>query len=100
MANRYQNIPTKQTNEGKRVTTSTTYPDIKTKVGDIYIITKVSDRLDSIADEFYNDPTLWWILAKANNLGKGTLVVPPGTQLVIPNSPSTITNQLDIINNR
>ena len=27
---------------------------------------------------------MWWILAEANELGKGTFAVPPGIQLRIP----------------
>lgn len=42
------------------------------------------DRLDRIALDFYQDATLWWVIAAANNLGKGTLIVPVNTRLVIP----------------
>lgn len=27
---------------------------------------KVGDRLDTIAQEFYGDPRLWWVIAEAN----------------------------------
>ena len=42
------------------------------------------DRLDNLAFQFYGDPRHWQILAIANNLGKGTLVVEPNLQLRIP----------------
>ena len=64
---------------------TTIYPHIPASEDDIYIITRDSDRLDLLAGQYYEDVTLWWVIATANNLGKGTLVVPPGLQLRIPN---------------
>ena len=60
------------------------FPYIERKATDIYIISRPGDRLDSLAFEFYKDVTLWWILAQANNCGKGTLAIPGGKQLRIP----------------
>jgi hypothetical protein len=51
---------------------------------DIYIISNSTDRLDLLANTYYQDPTMWWIIAKVNNIGKGTLNVAPGIQLRIP----------------
>jgi hypothetical protein len=51
---------------------------------DRYIISREGDRLDLLATEFYNDPRWWWIIAEANNLGKGSYIVPPGIQIRIP----------------
>jgi nucleoid-associated protein YgaU len=42
------------------------------------------ERLDKLALDFYNDGSLWWVIAAANGLGKGTLVVQPNTRLRIP----------------
>ena len=50
------------------------------------------DRLDNLAFEFYGDPRHWIILAIANNLGKGTLIVPPNLQLRIP--PQSVISSL------
>jgi hypothetical protein len=43
------------------------------------------DRLDTISNRFYKTPNNWWILAKANNLANGSMAVPIGTRLFIPN---------------
>ena len=51
---------------------------------DRFIFTIEGDRLDTLSHDFYGDPRHWVILANANNLGKGTLSVPAGTQLRIP----------------
>ena len=48
------------------------------------IRTTTLDRLDKIAYDFYQDATLWWVIAAANGIGKGTLVVPVNTRLIIP----------------
>jgi nucleoid-associated protein YgaU len=61
------------------------YPNIPLSESDVYVITTVGDRLDSLAYSYYNDPTLWWIISAANNnITKGALYPEPGTQLRIP----------------
>ena len=54
------------------------------KSSDIYIQTFGTERLDKLALTFYEDASLWWIIAAANGLGKGTLIVPSGLSLRIP----------------
>ena len=63
---------------------STLYPKILPDDSDVYIITNIGDRLDLLANKYYNDVNLWWLIAQANQIGKGTLNVVPGTQLRIP----------------
>ena len=77
--NRYQSTKSKM----DRYET-TRYPGFPKLPTDLYIISREQDRLDSLANEFYEDPRYWWVIAKANNLGKGTLDVPMGIQLRIP----------------
>jgi len=60
------------------------YPNIERKTSDIFIVTKLSDRLDLIATDQYGDPRYWVIIAKANLLHAGTIRVPPGIRLRIP----------------
>ena len=52
---------------------------------DIYIQITSPDRLDILADKLYNDQSLWYIIAQANGLGKGSYHVPAGSVLRIPN---------------
>jgi len=56
---------------------------------DIYVISQQGDRLDLLANQFYSDPTLWWYIARANNLKFMTLE--PGISLRIPSSTSYAT---------
>jgi hypothetical protein len=47
------------------------------------ITTSGIQRLDILAGIYYNDSSLWWVLAAASNIGWG-LQVPPGTLIKIP----------------
>ena len=84
MENRYQNIKILKTEEGKRYRKTIEYPKMVKTVDDKYIIGMQGDRLDNLAHKYYGDARLWWILARANYLGKGDLSVPIGKQLRIP----------------
>ena len=62
---------------------STMYPDFSTK-NDTMIVSQEGDRLDLLAKEFYGDTVFWFVIARANNLGKGSLVIPPGRIIRVP----------------
>ena len=81
---RYSNIPTLSKN-GKPYYGHVIYPNIPLAETDVYIITTVGDRLDSLAYSYYGDSTLWWVIAMANNnVTRGALYPAPGIQLRIP----------------
>ncbi len=61
---------------------TTVYSSIPERDNDVFVITQEGDRLDILAHQFYGDVTLWWYIAKANNLSFMTL--PIGTSLRIP----------------
>jgi hypothetical protein len=61
---------------------TTIYSNIPPSDSDIYVITQMGDRLDHLAYQFYGDVSLWWYIAKANNLK--FMTVPTGTSLRIP----------------
>ena len=52
-------------------------------------MSKVGDRIDSLAYKFYGDVTLWWIIAKANGI-KGKTALEPGIPLRIPGNITSI----------
>jgi len=89
MMQRYKNI---QTNN--LIYKSVSYPNIDKLNSDTYIISNNETRLDLLAYHYYNDSTLYWIIAICNNI-KGTIFVTPGTQLCIPNK-----NRINIIISR
>jgi hypothetical protein len=76
-----------QTNSEKLRQQTTILPNV-VGVSDTYIQTITIERLDTLADRFYGDATLWWVIAAANGIGKGTLRVPRGVKLRIPNITS------------
>ena len=88
--NRYENIPTKTNDNGKRVTRSVLYPPIPRQLSDIYLITTPGDRLDLLSYKYYGSVGYWWIIAEANGIGKGSLTIPPGLQLRVPTQVNEI----------
>lgn len=62
---------------------SVMYPDFAQKE-DTKILSQEGDRLDLLAKEFYGDETFWFAIARANNLGKGSMNVPAGMIIRIP----------------
>lgn len=93
MATRYENTNI-TTKDGKRVFETTIYAPIEAKEDDIYILSQNGDRLDLLAKRFYNDVTKWWVIAQANNIGKGTLDIEPGLQIRIPADLNAVQNDL------
>jgi hypothetical protein len=59
-------------------------PNIPVSPADTYIQTTSADRLDKLANTFYGNANLWWIIAVSNGLGKGSLYVPANTRIRIP----------------
>jgi hypothetical protein len=81
---RYDNIPNKLSENKKRVTRSVIYPPIPRKQSDIYVRTAVGDRVEMLAFKYYGDVSMWWLIAEANAVGKGSFAIAPGTLLRIP----------------
>jgi nucleoid-associated protein YgaU len=77
---------------------STIYPKVKPNNNDLYIISEQGDRLDLLANKYYGDTTLWWVIATANNINDATFYVEAGIQLRIPSDTNTILNDLQKIN--
>jgi nucleoid-associated protein YgaU len=83
--NRYNNPTVLSTPQNKPYWKGKQYPNIPLSEFDVYVITTVGDRLDLLAYQFYNDSTLWWVIAMANNnITKGLMFPEPGTQLRVP----------------
>ena len=71
------------------------YPNIPLSVNDIYAVTVEGDRLDLIANQFYNDVDLWWIITTANPdiIRRDSFNLKPGLQIRIPD-PNRVNNIL------
>jgi hypothetical protein len=81
---RYNNSPIKKTIDGKEVYRATILPNIARTSIDITIATETGDRLDTLANDFYGDSTLWWVIAAANNIHTAPIGFKDGTILRIP----------------
>jgi hypothetical protein len=52
-----------------------------------------------LAQQYYNDSSLWWIISIANdNLNQNSLTPPVGSQVRIPSNPSPILAEFESIN--
>tara|TARA_Y100000589_G_C26769094_1_gene473049 strand:+ start:83 stop:373 length:291 start_codon:yes stop_codon:yes gene_type:complete len=94
MASRYDSNEEKKLKDGRIVYRSKIYPNIPKKDTDIFIVTQGGDRLDTIAYQFYNDSSLWWIIATANNIHGADFAVDDGTILRVPQDPIDILNKV------
>jgi hypothetical protein len=81
---RYTNSKQKKSITGKPVFRPKLYPNIPRRDDDIFVATQTGDRLDLLANKYYNDPSLWWIIASANNIHNAPLGIEDGTILRIP----------------
>ena len=92
MASRYSNNGSRKTFDGITVYRAKIYPDIPVSNYDLYVMSESGDRLDSLANQYYRDPTLWWIIASANNIHTAPIGFKDGTILRIP------VNYQDVVN--
>ena len=61
---------------------TTIYEKVNEKNTDSYFIAQEGDRCDNLANRFYNDSSLWWFIARVNDLTANN--IPAGTSLRIP----------------
>ncbi len=99
--NRYQNIEILTDSVIKpkvRFYATVRYPEIPLSENDIYVLTVVGDRLDLLANQYYNDSTLYWIIGRANNqLSQNSIYLPEGAQIRIPTNIGTIISNFNIL---
>jgi hypothetical protein len=87
--NRYQSISTTTNSQGIKYYKNSKYPEIPLSVNDIYVISVDGDRFDTLANDYYGDPSLWWIISIDNsNLPQNSLYLPLESQIRIPINPS------------
>jgi len=84
--NRYQYIGSTTDPDSKvKYYKNSKYPDVPVSPNDIYVVTVFGDRLDLLAQQYYSDSSLWWIISIANTfLEQDSIFIPTGTQIRIP----------------
>lgn len=96
---RYTKIPVTTTSKGKRFKETVKYPDIPLSFNDIYAYTDEGDRFDILAQNFYGDPSLWWVISIANpQFDQGSMFPPLGVQIRIPTDIGAILFQYNKLN--
>ena len=97
--NRYQNIPKTKIN-GKLVYRTSRYPEVPLSINDVYVYTTQGDRFDTLAQQYYSDSSLWWVISIANTdkVNQSTIVIPEGLQIRIPSTYANIIQDFNIIN--
>jgi hypothetical protein len=106
--NRYQNIRITIA-DNKPSYQTTKYPEIPLSDSDIYVYATQGDRFDILANQYYDDQSLWWIISIANTAVAGTslpsdlpqdsLVIPEGKQIRIPANYAEVLNSFKVLNN-
>ena len=81
---RYDTAKIRKDKNGTRYYKPTVVPNVPIKDSDIFVYPVYGDRFDTMAQRYYNDSTLWWIIAKANELSKGQISADPLKKLRIP----------------
>lgn len=83
----------------KRFYRTVKYPEIPLSVSDIYVITQKGDRYDLLANQYYNDKSLWWVISIANpSITQNTLYPPQGVQIRIPTNITSVINSYNRLN--
>jgi phage tail protein X len=97
--NRYQNIP-KTKIDKKLVYVTSRYPEVPITSDDIYVYSVQGDRFDVLAQQYYKNSSLWWVISIANTdqLPQNSLVIPEGLQIRIPAFYAGIISAFNIIN--
>lgn len=96
---RYNNSNILKTKQGKRYYSTTKYPDIPLSLEDIYVYTTQGDRFDILAQQYYQDSSLWWIISSSNSeLPQNSYYIPEGTQIRIPQNITQVLSLFDSLN--
>jgi len=97
--NRYQPKTIIKTDKKPNYQT-TRYPEVPLSDEDFYVYTSQGDRFDILANQYYDDQSLWWIISIANtDLKQNSLFIPVGTQLRIPTNLTSILDSYFNLNN-
>ena len=96
---RYINIKNRKTLGGKNYKSTTKYPDIPLSFDDVYVYTDMGDRFDILAQQYYGNPSYWWVISTANeSLNQSSLYIKPGLQIRIPSQLGAVLSQFNALN--
>ena len=91
---RYKNSVVSKDKNGKRYFRSEIIWGIPLRDTDRFVFPLDGDRFDTLAQRFYGDSNLWWIIAKANNINDGSIGLKPEKRIRIPVEIQSILDSL------
>ena len=97
MANRYNTSKILRDENGTRYLNRVEYPSIPIRDDDIFIRGVFGETFMNIANRFYQDKDLWWIISRANNQSDSIYTV-PGKEYRIPQNINLILQELEQLN--
>ena len=91
---RYRKEKILKDSNGIRYYKPTIIQNIPLQDTDRFIFPFDGDRLDIIAQRYYGDSSLWWIIAKANEISDGQIGLDPEKMIRVPIDIENILNKL------
>ena len=86
---------------GVRMSMGNKYPQVPLTQEDTYVYASEGDRFDTLAQQYYGDSTMWWIISIANeSLKQNSYYLPLGVQIRIPANVAEIMSNYSKLNNR
>ena len=92
---RYRNNKIRKDKDNIRYYKPRIIPNIPIKDTDIFVYPLSGDRFDTLAQRYYEDSNLWWIIAKANEISNGKISPNPEVKLRIPTEIDDILESID-----
>ena len=81
-----------------RVLRTTQYPKITPKNSDVVYYTRFDDTFMGLANRYYGDQSLWWVIARANSPFTGNTKFKAGEKIIIPTEFQDFLNEFSRIN--
>lgn len=95
---RTQFLKTKKRIDSKQQYRTLTLPSFGERSDDLVIQINDYTRLDVIANDFFGDSTLWWVVASYNNLPGDSLYTTGLKYLRIPSDINIVFNKIKELN--
>lgn len=97
MANRYLKSRVFRDENGTRYLNRIEYPQIPIRDDDIFIRGVFGQTFMNLANKYYEDKDLWWVIARANHQPESIRMI-PGKEYRIPQNINLILQEFNELN--
>jgi len=94
---RYDKSKLFKDDNGKQYLNRIEYPVIPIRDSDIFIRGVFGQTFMNLANQYYGDKDLWWIIARANNQAESIYMI-PGKEYCIPQDTGLIFQEFNELN--